>query len=178
MTGERFTPLAWLGFAAAVAGVVWLVSPGVAAPAPLGAALMAVAGAAWGVYSLRGRGVGRAVARDGPQLRARAAVRRGRERAARARHSRLVARSGLSLVCGAVTSGIGYVIWYEALKGLDASRAAIVQLSVPALAALGGVLFLSEQVTWRLILCSVVILGGIALVLAQQRKPDVARSSG
>ena len=72
-----------------------------------------------------------------------------------------------------MTSGIGYVIWYEALKGLDASRGAIVQLSVPVLAALGGVLFLSEQITWRLVLCSVVILGGIALVLGQRRSADV-----
>ena len=178
MTGERFTALAWLGVTAAVTGVVWLVSPGVAAPAPLGTALMAVAGAAWGVYSLRGRGVGeplRATARNFAHALPFAVV-----------VSVLLAPGirgswlgvGLSLVCGAVTSGIGYVIWYEALKGLDASRAAIVQLSVPALAALGGVLFLSEQVTWRLVLCSVVILGGIALVLAQQRKPDVARSSG
>ncbi len=168
-TGERFTPLSWLGIAAAVAGVVWLVSPGVTAPAPLGAALMGVAGAAWGVYSLRGRGAAeplRATARNFANALPFAVV-----------VSVLLAPGirgswlgvALSLVCGAVTSGIGYVIWYEALKGLDASRAAIVQLSVPALAALGGVLFLSEQITWRLVLCSVVILGGIALVLAQRR---------
>ena len=167
--GERLTPLSWLGFAVAVAGAVWLVSPGVAAPAPLGAVLMAVAGVAWGLYSLRGRGAAdslRATAGNFACALPFALV-----------VSVLLAPGirgswlgvGLAVVCGAVTSGAGYVVWYEALKGLDASRAAIVQLSVPVLAALGGVLFLAEQTTWRLVLSSVAILGGIALVLTQRR---------
>jgi drug/metabolite transporter (DMT)-like permease len=167
--GERLAPLAWLGFAAAVAGVIWLVAPGVEAPSPLGAALMAVAGVAWGCYSLRGRGAA-------DPLRATAG------NFACALPFALVAGVllapglhgtwrgvGLAVVCGALTSGLGYVVWYEALKGLDASRAAIVQLSVPALAALGGALLLSEQVTGRLLLSSAAILGGIALVLTQRR---------
>jgi len=166
--GERFTPLSWLGLAVAVVGVAWLVSPGVTAPPALGAALMAVAGMAWGFYSLRGRGVP-------DPLRATAG------NFACAVPFALVAMVllapgmrgswlgvGLALVCGAVTSGLGYVIWYEALRGLDATRAAAVQLSVPAIAALAGVALLAEQVTWRLLACSVAILGGIALVLAQR----------
>jgi drug/metabolite transporter (DMT)-like permease len=166
--GERFSALSWLGFAAAVAGVAWLVSPGVTAPPALGAVSMAIAGAAWGLYSLRGRGVA-------DPLRATAA------NFAHALPFAIVVgvllAPGirgtwhgvmLAVVCGAVTSGLGYVVWYEALKDLDASRASAVQLSVPALAALGGVLFLAEPVTWRLVLCSVAVLGGIALVLAQR----------
>ncbi len=171
-SGERFTPLAWLGCAAAVAGVIWLLSPGVTAPPPLGAALMCLAGAAWGFYSLRGRGVAdplRSTASNFAYALPFAAV------------ATVLLAPGIrgswtgvaiAIVCGAVTSGVGYVIWYEALKGLDASRAAIVQLSVPALAALGGVVFLAEQVTWRLVLCSGAILGGIALVLVQRRGPS------
>jgi drug/metabolite transporter (DMT)-like permease len=173
--GERLTPLSWLGFSAAVAGVAWLVSPGVSAPAPLGAALMAVSGAAWGFYSLRGRDVAdplRATAGNFARALPFAVV-----------TSVLLAPGirgswtgvAIAVVCGALTSGVGYVVWYEALKGLDASRAAIVQLSVPALAALGGVLFLAEQITWRLVLCSGAILGGIALVLVQRRAPTAAR---
>jgi drug/metabolite transporter (DMT)-like permease len=168
--GERFTPLSWLGFAVAVAGVAWLVSPGVTAPPPLGAALMTVAGITWGFYSLSGR-------RADPLLATAANFGRALPFALVA--SVLLAPGirgswlgvGLAVVCGAVTSGVGYVIWYEALKGLDASRAAIVQLSVPALAAVGGVLFLAEQPSWRLALCSVAILGGIAIVLVQRRAP-------
>jgi drug/metabolite transporter (DMT)-like permease len=166
--GERLSPLAWLGFAAAVAGVVWLVSPGVTAPPALGAAGMAIAGAAWGLYSLRGRGVAdplRATASNFAHALPFAIV------------VGVLLAPGIrgtwhgvafAIVCGAITSGLGYVIWYEALKGLDASRAAAVQLSVPAIAALGGVLFLAEPVTWRLALCAAAILGGIALVLAQR----------
>jgi drug/metabolite transporter (DMT)-like permease len=167
--GERLSAPAWLGFATAVAGVAALVSPGVTAPPALGAASMAIAGAAWGLYSLRGRGVA-------DPLRATAgnfahslpfAIVVGVLLAPGIRgtwHGVM-----LATVCGAVTSGLGYVVWYEALRGLDASRAAIVQLSVPAIAGLGGVLLLAEPITWRLALCSAAILGGIAIVLAQRR---------
>ena len=167
--GERLSALAWLGLAVAVAGVVWLVAPGVTAPSPAGAVLMAVAGAAWGFYSLRGRGVI-------DPLRATAG------NFAHAIPFALVVGVllapgirgtwhgvSLAIVCGAITSGLGYVVWFEALKGLDAARAATVQLAVPALAAAGGALFLAEPVTLRLALCSAAVLGGIALVLAQQR---------
>ena len=76
----------------------------------------------------------------------------------------------LAVASGAVASGLGYVIWYAALKGLTATRAATVQLSVPVIAAFGGAVFLAEQVTARLLLASVAILGGIAIVLAQRAK--------
>lgn len=163
--GERFGPMAWLGFALAVAGLVYLVSPGVAAPPLLGAGWMAIAGMAWGVYSLRGRGVADPLAATAGNF-ARAVP------CALALFPFFIARAHadatgvyLALASGALTSGIGYVIWYAALRQLSALRAATVQLSVPLIAALGGVLFLSEAITPRLAVASVAILGGIALVL-------------
>lgn len=171
-SGERFGPIASLGLVLAVAGLVYLVSPGVAAPPPLGAALMAIAGVAWGVYSLRGRGVADPLAATAGNF-------------ARAAPLALVlsllfvanaytdkAGVALAVASGALTSGIGYVIWYAALSNLSAMRAATVQLSVPLIAAFGGVLFLSEAITPRLAAASAAILGGIAMVLfSRSRKP-------
>jgi len=163
--GERFTALGWLGLALAAGGLVLLLLPGVAAPSPAGAALMAVAGVAWGVYSLRGRGVKDPLAATaGNFVRATplgialwlAWAPRGHANA------RGVA---LALASGAITSGLGYVVWYAALPRLKALQAASVQLSVPLIAALGGVLLLDEAFTMRLALAAAAILGGIALVL-------------
>jgi drug/metabolite transporter (DMT)-like permease len=166
--GERFAPLSWVGLGLAVIGVAYLVSPGVTAPSPIGAALMAIAGIAWGIYSLRGRGVSdplRATAgnflRSVPFTVFVSAILIGEIEGS-------WSGVALAIASGALTSAIGYVIWYAALTGLNATRAATVQLSVPAIAAFGGALLLSEQVTLRLLLSSVAILGGIALVLAQR----------
>jgi drug/metabolite transporter (DMT)-like permease len=176
--GERLTRAAWIGFAAAIAGVAYLVSPGVTAPPLAGAALMALAGVGWGAYSLRGRGVADPLrANAGHFLRCVPLALGGSAAAAAAAlggggaplHA-TASGVALAVACGALTSGLGYVVWYRALAGLAASRAAIVQLSVPALAALGGVLFLGEALTPRLVLSSAAILGGIALVLAQRRR--------
>lgn len=166
--GERFALLSWGGFALAVAGLVHLVAPGLAAPAPLGTALMATAGIAWGVYSLRGRGAGDPVAATASNF-ARAtplalAVSAASFVLAGGAHAD-AAGLGLALASGALTSGVGYVVWYAALRGLSALRAATVQLAVPPLAAAGGVLWLAEPLTARLLLSSLAILGGIALVL-------------
>lgn len=166
--GEHFAPWSWAGFGLAAIGLVYLVSPGLAAPEPLGAVLMAIAGIAWGVYSLRGRGIVdplRATAgnfvRSVPFAVACSAVFLG--------SMQLSLRGAvLAIISGALTSGIGYSIWYAALRGLNATRAATVQLSVPLIAAIGGVLILSEEITMRLILASAAILGGIGLVLAQR----------
>jgi drug/metabolite transporter (DMT)-like permease len=168
--GERFTAVAWAGFALAVGGLLYLVSPGVAAPPLVGTLLMASAGIAWGVYSLRGRGAGEPVAATaGNFMRA----------APFALVLSLVFASQfkvsspgvlLAIASGAVTSGLGYVLWYAALPHLSALRAATVQLSVPPLAALGGVLLLSEALTLRLMLSSAAILGGIALVLLSRAR--------
>ncbi|WDD93056.1 DMT family transporter [Burkholderia sp. FERM BP-3421] len=166
--GEKFGSVAWVGLALAVAGLVSLVSPGIAAPPLVGAALMAIAGGAWGVYSLRGRGVADPIAATAGNF-ARAAplvfslsvffIISGRAHASGA-------GVGLAIASGALTSGIGYCIWYAALGRLTALRAATVQLAVPLIAAFGGVVFLSEAITPRLAVASVAILGGIAIVLA------------
>ena len=167
-SGERFGPAAWFGFALAVVGLVYLVSPGISAPPLFGAVLMAVAGVAWGLYSLRGRGVAdplAATARNFTRAVPLAlALSLGFVASAHADATGVA----LAVASGALTSGLGYVVWYAVLGRLSAMRAATVQLSVPVLAAFGGVLFLSEAITPRLAAASVAILGGIALVLSQK----------
>lgn len=163
--GERLRAMQWIGLGLAVAGFVALVAPGLSAPEPFGAVLMTVAGVAWGVYSLCGRGAADplrdtagnfvrsvplallAVALAGSTLHA---------------HARGVV---LAVLSGAVTSGLGYVVWYAVLPRLSRAAAGIAQLAVPPLAALGGALLLSEQVGWRLVACSVAILGGVAVAV-------------
>ena len=178
--GERFEALGWAGFALAAGGLVYLVSPGVTAPTPLGAALMTVAGIAWGVYSLRGRGLDNPLAATAGNFLRAAPMALALSMLLYDRAHASPAGILLALASGALTSAIGYVIWYAALKGLSAIRAAAVQLSVPPIAAFGAVLFLAEPLTPRLAAASAAILGGIALVLASrtQRKPAEAASRG
>lgn len=167
--GERFSPIAWAGLTLAIGGLVYLVSPGLTAPPPGAALLMAGAGVAWGVYSLLGRGVPDPLgATGGNFLRAVPLVLAVSVIFAGEFHASPVG-FGLAVASGAVTSGLGYVIWYAALRGLEASSAATVQLSVPAIAALGGVLLLDEALTLRLVAASVATLGGIAIVLTRRR---------
>jgi len=166
ISGERPHILQWLGLVIAVAGLVYLVFPGLAAPSPLGAALMALAGVAWGVYSLRGRKAGDPIAATTHNFLYAVPLALIASLVMRT-HIHLSAKGVLlALVSGALTSGIGYVIWYAALRGLTATRAALVQLVVPALAAVGGVLFLSEAVTIRLFISAVAILGGVILAMS------------
>lgn len=169
-SGERFPLLSWAGLALALSGLVYLVSPGVTAPDPLGAVLMAIAGTAWGVYSLLGKHVAdplEATANNfiysAPMVVLLSLILLGNFQ---------ITPKGLALavISGAAASGLGYVIWYAALKGLSATRAATIQLSVPVIAAIGGVILLSEQMTMRLVLASFATLGGIALVLMQRNK--------
>lgn len=162
-SGERPHRLEWVGLVLALAGLVYLVFPGLSAPSPTGSALMAVAGIAWGVYSLRGRGAADPTrATTGNFVRS---VPIALVVSAIALREASVSPRGavLAVLSGALASGLGYVLWYMALKGLSATRAAIVQLSVPVIAALGGVVFLAEEVSPRLVLSSVMILGGVAL---------------
>jgi drug/metabolite transporter (DMT)-like permease len=169
--GERFTAVAWAGFALAVGGLLVLVSPGLTAPPLLGTLLMAAAGIAWGVYSLRGRGAGEPVAATaGNFMRAAPLALIVSVLAVAFAGAPHANASGLALAVasGAVTSALGYVVWYTALPHLSSLRAATVQLSVPPLAAIGGVWWLAEALTLRLMLASVAILGGIALVLASR----------
>jgi drug/metabolite transporter (DMT)-like permease len=168
--GERLQPLQLLGLVLALAGLVALVLPGVSAPPLLGALLMLGAGLAWGIYSLRGKGAG-----DPIQVTAGNFLRAAPMAAALSLLTldRMVldsAGAGYAVLSGALASGLGYAIWYTALPALRASSAASVQLSVPVLAAMGGILFLGESVSLRLVLASLAILGGIALVILQKAK--------
>jgi drug/metabolite transporter (DMT)-like permease len=166
--GEMFSPLAWSGLGLAIAGLVYLVAPGVTAPPPGSAALMAMAGVAWGWYSLRGRGSADPLAATtGNFLRAAPLALLLSGVLVRNAHADTTGIA-LAVASGAVTSGLGYVLWYAALKELTAMRAATVQLSVPLIAAFGGVVFLAEAITPRLAVATVLILGGIALALTRK----------
>ena len=162
--GERPSPFDWVGLALALAGLVWLVMPGLSSsPSPAGVALMTVAGVAWGLYSLLGRDSVAPVADvTGTFLRMMPAMLAVVALMWPSTHGSLRGVT-LAALSGAVTSGGGYVIWYHALRHLTATRASILQLSVPALAALGGTLVLAEPVTVRLLTAAALILGGVAL---------------
>ena len=168
--GERLAPLACAGLAVAALGLVYLVLPGVSAPPIVGALLMASAGVAWGVYSLRGRGALDPLgATAGNFLRAAPMALVLWMPFVGVAHAD-VGGILLAVASGAITSGVGYALWYTALRELSAMRAATVQLSVPVITAFGAVLFLAEPLSLRLVLASVAILGGIALVLAGRAK--------
>jgi drug/metabolite transporter (DMT)-like permease len=170
VSGERPRPMQWVGLILAVGGLVYLVSPGLTAPSLHGSALMASAGIAWAVYSLRGRGNKHplAVTTDNfirtlpfvlaiffiilPDIQL------------------TTAGTMWAVLSGAVTSGLGYIIWYAALPRMTATRAAIIQLTVPVIAAFGGVFLLSEDITLRLVLSSILTLGGVgAAIVGKER---------
>jgi drug/metabolite transporter (DMT)-like permease len=167
--GERFTPRQWMGLACAMAGLVGLLLPGLSAPSPGGAALMIAAGIAWGIYSLRGKGAKNPTAVTADNF-LRATPFALALSAAMHTHS-APDYSGIlyAALSGAVTSGIGYAIWYAVLPALKAATAATVQLSVPLIATLGAVVVLGEGLTLRIALASLAILGGIAMVVLQRR---------
>ena len=167
--GERLRIIQILGLLVALTGLVLLVFPGLSAPPLIGSLLMLNAGVAWGVYSLRGKTAGDAItATAGNFLHAvpfAALMSVVMIRQARFDSLGLV----YALISGAITSGLGYVIWYAALDGLNAASAATVQLSVPVLAATGGILLLGEPLTLRYLIASVAVLGGIFLVVIEKR---------
>ncbi len=166
--GDRPRLPVWLGLLIAMGGLVGLVAPGARASDPIGIAAMAIAGAAWAAYTLRGRAsqidpvVANAAsfARTIPVAAALAAA------AAAAGQLAPSARgAALAIASGAIASGGGYALWYAALRGLTVARAAILQLLVPVLAAAGGVLLLGEAASLRLLLAGAAILGGVALAV-------------
>jgi len=179
LRGERPGGIEWTGLLLAGGGLVYLLWPGLEAPPLGGALLMAVAGIAWGLYSLRGRGAAdplpstagnflRAAPLGLATLLAAGLLDIGPLDVDGANGGGLHASASgaaLALASGALTSGLGYAIWYAALRGLGATSAASVQLSVPLIATLGGLLFVGEAIGLRLLLASLLILGGIALVL-------------
>lgn len=158
-----------VGLVLAFAGLVLLLLPGISAPPLGGSVLMLSAGVAWGIYSLRGKGVADATAATaGNFLRAAPmALLLSGAFLPWAQLDR--AGVGYAIISGAITSGLGYVIWYAALPGLKAASAASVQLSVPVLTAVAGILFLGESITLRFVIASAAVLGGIALVVLERR---------
>ena len=168
--GERLPALGWFGLAIAIGGLVYLLLPGVEAPDPRYSALMAIAGVAWGVYSLLGA--------------------QGTDPTSATANNFLYATpialvvsvvdlsnfyltwqgAWLAMGSGAIASGMGYAIWYAVLTRIQTTTAAILQLSVPALATLGGVLLLAEPLTSRMLLATALTIGGIALFLRQPRR--------
>ncbi|WP_273024547.1 DMT family transporter [Rheinheimera sp.] len=163
--GERFSARQWLGLLLACAGLTGLLLPGLSAPPLMGSVLMLTAGFAWAVYSLRGKGAANPLQvtagnfiRTLPMTLLLSVVLFGQLS---------FDNNGIlyAVLSGALTSGVGYAIWYSVLPQLKATTAATVQLTVPVLAAIAGILILSEPLTQRLILASVAILGGIALVV-------------
>ena len=168
-TGERLRPLQLAGLLVAVGGLVYMLLPGLAAPPIEGAAFMIAAGIAWAGYSLLGRGT-----RDPTAATAGNFLRAVPFAAALslvvASHTSVDQTGALYAVAsGAVTSGLGYVLWYAVLPSLAATSAAVIQLSVPAIAALGGVVLLAEPLSNRLMIASATILGGIALTILRRR---------
>jgi drug/metabolite transporter (DMT)-like permease len=168
-SGENLKPVQWVGLAAAIGGFIYLVLPGISAPDPLGGLLMGVSGIAWGVYSIRGKKIKAPVAMTAGNF-------------TRSVPLAIIASAVvfstihleplgilLAVISGIVTSGLGYVLWYKVLHSLTTTQASALQLTVPIIAALGGVIFLSEQVSVRLIIASVLILGGVALSIVKRK---------
>ena len=171
--GERFVGLQLVGLMLAFSGLVGLLLPGLTAPPLFGSLLMLGAGIAWGVYSLRAKGTG-----DPTRVTAGNFLRTVPIALALSLlmvNFAVIDLAGClyAVASGALASGMGYAIWYAALPALKNTSAATVQLSVPVIAALGGIVFLGEPITLRLILASIAILGGIALVIL--RKQDTGK---
>lgn len=169
--GEHFPMLSWVGLAIAVAGLVYLLMPGVFAPNSIGVLQMAVAGVAWGFYSLLGRHSPDPLGSTTKNFVYAVPLVLIVSAYFFKDYSSTSSGLALAVVSGAVASGCGYVIWYGALKKLSATHAATVQLSVPAIASVGGVILLGEQMTMRLVLATVLTLGGVGMVLSQRTKP-------
>lgn len=167
--GERLQGKQLAGLMLAVGGLLGLLLPGLSAPPLPAAALMLGAGMAWGVYSLRGKGASDPTRVTAGNFVRAVAFAAGLSAIMFARHSLDGAGIVLAIASGALASGVGYAIWYTALRGLNATTAATVQLSVPVIAAFGGIAFLGEAITLRLLVTSVAILGGIALITLAPR---------
>lgn len=167
--GERPSILEWLGLLSALGGLIYLVFPGLAAPPPFSSFLMVIAGMSWGFYTLRGKkSIDPLADTTGNFLRSVPMIFIAALPFLMQMHA---SAKGviLAIVSGAVASGLGYSVWYAALRYHTATRAAILQLSVPILAAIGGVIFLSEKISIRLLLAALMILGGIAAAVSRRK---------
>ncbi|RMF07517.1 MAG: DMT family transporter, partial [Candidatus Neomarinimicrobiota bacterium] len=175
--GRRLSGQELAGMGTAFAGFIYLILPGVSAPPLAGFLLMSLSGVAWGLYTLRGQSSSNPLVDTGRNFM---------------RSLTLVAvlvlftfhRSAadsrgllLAVLSGSLASGVGYTVWYFALRGLSTTTAAVSQLAVPVLAAAGGILFLGETLTLRLTLATLLILGGIAAVVTARNRPPAPADS-
>jgi drug/metabolite transporter (DMT)-like permease len=171
VAGQRLRAREAAGVVVALVGLVVLGAPGASAPPPWAGAGMTLAGIAWGIYSLRGRGVERPLAATADNFRRTLPVAVATLALGALAGGLVTSPRGLALAAlsGGVTSGLGYAVWYAALRGLRPLVAGLAQLAVPVLAAAGGVLLLGESLTPRLVAASALILGGLALALSARR---------
>jgi drug/metabolite transporter (DMT)-like permease len=165
LKGDRPGALEWLGIAVAFAALVYLVSPGLVAPHPLGTAMMVVSGLCWAVYTLIGRGSKSPLVDTAGNFIRCLPLAAVLIIAGAMTHGVAPLAAAYAVASGAVASGIGYAIWYAVLPSHSRTRAAIVQLTVPAIAAAGGVLLIGETLSPRLVVASLGIIGGVALAL-------------
>jgi len=168
--GERLPARAWIGLLLALGGLVYLVLPGLEAPDPISSVLMAIAGIAWGLYSLNGIQGGDPTSATANNFLYAMPIAIGISLLAS--HNLSISWRGfyLAVASGALASGVGYALWYRVLTHIKASSAAIVQLSVPALATMGGIALLAEPASLRLALATTLTIGGIALFLTQTKQ--------
>ncbi len=169
--GDRPGALEWLGLAVAFGALVYLVSPGLVAPDPWGATMMAIAGFSWAAYTLIGRGSQAPLSDTAGNFIRCLPLSVALVIAGAAMHGITLTTAVYAVASGAIASGLGYAIWYAVLPALTRTRAAIVQLTVPAIAAAGGVLLIGEPLTLRLVAASAGIIGGVAIaLLAAERR--------
>lgn len=169
LRGERPHISEWVGLILAVSGLVYLVSPSLKSPEPLAAMLMLTAGIAWAFYTLRGKGVEDPLETTAINFMLSVPMVLIVNALTVSKAHISTEGVGYAMLSGAIASGIGYAVWYTALRGLTATQAALLQLTVPVLAALGGVFFIHETITSRLIVAGFLILCGVALALIGKR---------
>ena len=165
ISGNRLNIYEWLGVTIAFLGFVYLILPGVSSPSLIGFSLMTIAGIAWGIYTLKGK-ESKNPLRDTTYNFIRTIPFIIILLVSTIQHSSYSTKGVvLAIISGGITSGIGYTIWYMAMEGLSKIQTAVIQLLVPIIAAFGGVIFVDEKITFRLSIASILVLGGILVVV-------------
>ncbi len=172
LCGNKMSIIEWLGVMLALSGFIYLMLPGAKAPSLSGFILMTVCGIGWGIYSIRGKTTKHPLhdtafnfLRTIPFLLLLLYF--------VLQENNFTSKGvGLALFSGVITSGLGYIIWYSALKGLTTVQASIVQLFVPVLAGLGGLIFVNEVISFRLFVSALLILGGILLLIIKKKRTN------
>lgn len=170
LKGKMLSAYEWVGLFVAFAGLTYLLLPSASSPSWNGSLLMVLSGVAWGLYTLAGKGTLNPLASSANNfLRTTPFVVLlflFTVENAEMSNTGIV----LAITSGAITSGLGYAVWYVALNGLTVTQAAVVQLTVPIIAAFGGILFVDESLTMQLIIASILVLGGIFVSSISKKK--------